>query len=412
MHTKHALPLAVCVMATAAGCATAGAPAMTAAPPDYACSVQPIVPSEHGQEAQAAINRTIVVSGDAAQPFYQRAMDAAERGIAEQPDNPWHYILAGQAAAGMGQLQVADRYLDRAEALCPEAMEDEILPARQQAWLRAMEQGVARFQAEDAEGAIQSWEAATVIWEGAPNAHFNLGVVHASRQDMDAAVRHYMRALEIQADMPPATAEDEALDRLETRAQTINGIVAAGAHFFQNNEYQRAAEIFQQLTEIEPNSRDSWYNRALALYRLEQWEALIPVAERVVEMDPLNYNARIILFNAHRGIAERAGQGTPAQREAAARALAVLEAAEELPLHMTDVSLTGGVEAPVQVEGQAVGTGQTGAPVTLEFTVYGAGGELGRATTTVQRPGRDQAATFTLSIPTDEPVTGWRYQVR
>jgi tetratricopeptide (TPR) repeat protein len=413
MKMDRGLLIALCAAATSAGCATAGTGGgATAAMPDIACSVQPMQPSPHGAQAQAAINRTLVLQGDAALPYYQQALTAAQEGIEAQPENPWHYILAGQAAAGLGQIQAAAEHLDRAEAMCPEAVEIEILPTRQRAWVTAFERGIEQFRADDAEGAIRSWEDAALIWDGAPNAHFNLAVVHAGRGDRDAALRHYRQAMEIQEGLPPSDDEGIASERLDTRAQIINGMIAVGAQHFTDNQYQPAADVFRSVTELEPNSRDAWYNYSLALYRLERWTDLVPVAERVVDMDPLNYNARIILFNAHRGISDAAQQGTPAEREARNRALATLEAAEALPVRLDDIILGGGGDAPVQVTGTATGTGQAGGPVTVEFTVFGAGGQLGTGSATIQRPARDATAPFTVEIPTTEPVTGWRYRVR
>jgi tetratricopeptide (TPR) repeat protein len=236
--------------------------------------------------------------------------------------------------------------------------------------------------------------------------------VHAGHDNLEAAVRHYRQALEIQERMPPTTDRARAMERLETRAQIINGIMAAGAQHFQDHRYEQAANAFRDVTRIEPNSRDAWYNLALALYQLERWNDLEPVAERVVELDPLNYNARVILFNAHRGMAAEAPPGTPAEHEATARGLATLEAADALPVQIDGISLSGGVDTPVRIVGAATDSGQAGAPVTLEFAVYGASGELGSAITTIERPGPDATLPFSVSIRTAEPVTGWRYRLR
>jgi tetratricopeptide (TPR) repeat protein len=413
MRTNRAL-IALCATAVAACATTPGAVAPTAPPPDIACSVQPIQPSEHGSVAQAAIDRTIVLSDAAAQPFYQRALDAAELGMAEQPENPWLYILAGQAAAGLGQVQTAHRYLERAEAMCPEALADEILPARQHAWVIAMDRGVERLRAEDQDAAIRMWEEAAMIWPEGPDAHFNLGVVHATRGEMTVASRHYLRALEVVEALEPTADEEAAMGRQTMRAQVISGLLAIGGQHFRSDQLDDAARVFRRLTEIEPNSRDAWSNLALVLYRQQRWQELLPVAERLVAMDPLNHDARIILASAHRGIAAAAGQQTQAQRDATAqRILAVLQAAEAMPAHITAIGIGGGdgVE-PVQIQGEVTGTGQAGGPITMEFVVFGASGELGRASTTIPRPAREQTAPFAVTIPTDEPVTGWRYEVR
>lgn len=399
---------------TAAACASGGPRGGTSAMPDIDCSVEPMRPSSWGEEAQDAIARTLVIRGAAAVPYFQRALQAAEAGIAAQPENPWHHILAGQAAAGLGQLPAAHSHFQRAEALCPEAVAQEILPARQRAWQAAIDRGVAEFQADDVDAAIRTWEEASVIWEGAPNAHFNLAVAYAGRDRPDLAARHYLRALEIQDALPPAANPALATDRLETRAQILTGIIAAGAQHFQSGRFQDAADAFAQVTQIDPHNRDAWYNLALALYRLEEWEDLEWVARRVVDMDPLNYNARIILFNAYRGMATAAEPGSPGQTEARRQALATLEAAETLPVRIDGIALSGGVDTPVRIAGVASASPDAppASPVTIEFAVYGASGELGTAATTIAPPRAGETVPFSVSIRTTEPVTGWRYRVR
>jgi tetratricopeptide (TPR) repeat protein len=415
MKMDRGLVLTFCAAATAAGCATAGgAGGGTAAMPDVVCSVQPMQPSPHGSQAQAALNRTLILQGEAARQYYQTAMDQALLGLEAQPENPWHPYLAAQAAVGLDDYQAAHTYFERTAALCPELVEaeiDGITTLRQRAWATAFQRGIEAFRADDQEGAIAAWEQATVIWEGAPNAHFNLAVIQAGRGNADRALEHYREALAILGRIPPSPDEEITMERLETRAQVINGMIALGAQHFQANRYDQAAEIFREVTQAEANSRDAWYNYSLALYRMERWQELIPVAERVVQMDPLNYNAQIILFNAHRGISEAAtGQ---AERAARDRALAVLERAEALPVRVDDITLGGSTEAgTLEISGVAAGTGQAGGPLTLEFTAYGASGQLGTGTTTVQRPARDATAPFTVTIPVAEPVTGWSYRVR
>jgi tetratricopeptide (TPR) repeat protein len=411
------LVLGLCAAATAAGCAagTGGGALSTAAMPDVVCSVQPLAPSQWAGQAQAALNRTLVLEGDARTPYFRTALEQARLGIEQQPDNPYHHFLAGQAAAGMGDVAAANAHLTRAAELCPELVEPEIEPVRQRAWAEAFTRGLDAFRAEDTEGAIREWETATQIWDGAPNAHFNLAVINASRGNHEAALQHYREALRIFRALPDTDNPELAAERLDTRAQGINGMIGVGAQYFQNNQYAQARDIFREVTEIEPNSRDAWYNYSLALYRLESWNDLLPVAQRVVEIDPLNYNARIILFNAHKGISDAAAAAGQAAAERASRdrALAALEAAESLPVRLDNLSVSGGAEGdPVEISGVATGTGQAGGPVTLEFTVYGASGELGTGTTSVQRPATDAEAPFTVTIPVTEPVTGWRYRVR
>src|SRR5690606_2910116 len=50
---------------------------------------------------------------------------------------------------------------------------------------------------------------------------------------------------------------------------TATQLFNIGVSLFNANEYVRAAEAFGRVTELQPNSRDAWYNQANALYAAE-----------------------------------------------------------------------------------------------------------------------------------------------
>jgi tetratricopeptide (TPR) repeat protein len=418
MTIDRRLVMALCAGAVSAGCAAAGtggpaSPALTSVP-DVMCPGGPLQSTQWASQAQGALNRTRVLQGDARVPFYRTALEQAEAGLAADAENPYHHYLAGQAAAGLEDYATANAHLERAAALCPALVAEEIEEVRQRAWTLAFERGLAAYQAEDMEGAIRAWEGAATIWQGAANAQFNLGILYAAREDYTTSNRYYRDVLAIIDGLPASDDPEITSERVAMRVQALNGLIALGAQLFTAERLDEAAATFRSVAELEPNNRDAWYNHALTLYRMQQWTNLLPVAERVSQIDPLNYNAAIILFNAHKGIADAAAaeRRTQAEREASNRALAALERAQGLPVRIDGIVYSWNADTgAVELTGTATGTGAAGGPVTLEFTVFGASGQLGTGTVTVQRPASEQEAPFSLTIPAREPVSGWRYRV-
>ncbi|HEU0055192.1 MAG TPA: tetratricopeptide repeat protein, partial [Longimicrobium sp.] len=293
-----ALTAAACAGGTGGG-GSAPSRGASASLPQVACATNAATATTFATSAQGALNRTLVVQGDARAPYYQQAMDQARQGITAEPNNPLHYFLAGQAAVGMNDLAAADSLFDRTLELCPE-FGTLVTPERQQAWATAFQTGLDAYQGGDTARAIATWEAAGQFYDERPDIFYNLAVVYGQRNDYPRAVANYRKALEA-ANRAPG---DSAV--AETRANALNGLLSSGAQLFQQERFSDAAEIFALLNQVDPNNRDAWYNHALALYKQERWQQLIPVATRLVQVDPLNYNGQIILFNAYKGISEAA----------------------------------------------------------------------------------------------------------
>src|SRR5690606_15169113 len=112
---------------------------------------------------------------------------------------------------------------------------------------------------------------------------------------------------------------NELLGRPDLDPATLMEI---GVALFQAQDYPRAAQAFERVTQARPNARDAWYNLANALYAAESWQELVPVGERLIELDPLNYDASLILARAYRD----SGQNE--------KALAELERMEAAPIKL------------------------------------------------------------------------------
>ncbi len=409
MRFHRGLFLAVGASAVAGACATAGTGAGAAAGggafPTVSCAEGvPTVASAGAVTAQRAL-----LLGRSAE-----ALTGAQAAATAEPGNPQNQFLLGQAAVAAGNFEEADRAWDRAVELCP-AFEAEIAPERERGWATAFQAGLDAYQQNDTATAMASWQRANSLYTGRPDAYYNLGVVYSQRGDLTQATAAYREALTVLDRMAPDTSATEMSTRAETRQNSLAGLLSVGARQFQAEQYGPAIEVFRQLTTIDQNNRDAWYNYALALYKQERWADLTPIAQRVVQIDPLNENARIILFNSFKGQAEAAEQArnTARQREIQNQALRVLEEVEALPVHVDEIRFDTPEGGQPTLTGKVIGNkANAGTQVTLNFTFYGPTGQVGTQSTTVAAPAKGQSANFTVPLPAGQTVTSFSYTFR
>jgi tetratricopeptide (TPR) repeat protein len=169
-----------------------------------------------------------------------------------------------------------------------------------------------------------------------------------------------------------------------------------GTSLFRTADYLGAAEAFARVAELQPNGRDAWFNYANALLAAGEWEALIPVGERLVELDPLNENAGLITARAH----------VEAGDEQAA--LAALQRTEASPIHLEDLQLLRS-SGEASVRGRVLSNEAVpGEPFVLRFVFYGEEGQLGSELLTVIVPEPGPGTEFTVSF--GGPASSYRYE--
>jgi tetratricopeptide (TPR) repeat protein len=190
---------------------------------------------------------------------------------------------------------------------------------------------------------------------------------------------------------------NELLGRTDLDASTLMEI---GVVLFQQKDFTRAAEAFKRVTDARPNSRDAWYNYANALYAAEQWEPLVPVAEHLIQLDPLNYDASLILARAYR------------DSKANTKALAELERMEAVPIQLGQLETRQGA-GRTTVRGVVTGKkAAAGTPVQVRFTFYGEDGQqLGTETATINAPAPEATSPFEVVLQSETPAVGYKYEL-
>jgi tetratricopeptide (TPR) repeat protein len=354
--------------------------------------------SEAAGTAQGTLNRTILPNLSAAdkEAAFNTALQQAEAGAAAEPTNPYFPHIAAQAHMGLGHTDAAVAAYRKAGELCPE------LTATTVAEL--YNQGLQKLGVADTTSTIALWQGVVALDSTQNEATYNLGVLYNLRGDAARSAAVFRRV----ATMPVAAGDTAGADR---RTTALSAVLSSGAALFGQNKFRESAEIFNFVHSNDANNRDAWYNHALALYKLEDWTGLVPVATRLVSIDPLNYNAQIILFNAYKGISEasKARGDTATEKRNRDLALRTLEQADALPVQIDGITIANG-----QISGTVTGgSAATGSPVALEFTLYNGAQVLSTETVRITAPAKGENAQFG-PLGTANPdfrVTGFKYRI-
>jgi tetratricopeptide (TPR) repeat protein len=156
-----------------------------------------------------------------------------------------------------------------------------------------------------------------------------------------------------------------------------------GIQFFRSEQYSEAAESFRRLTDLQPRSRDAWFNYANSLFAAEAWEPLANAGARLVELDPLGENAQLVTARAQLESGDRAA------------ALASMQRADTAPIYVEGLQMQRSAAATT-VFGRVVGNAaESGAPVALRFVFYDeAGTTIGTRVLEVSAPTTGEAEDF------------------
>jgi tetratricopeptide (TPR) repeat protein len=259
----------------------------------------------------------------------------------------------------------------------------------------------------DTTAAIAGWTLATQLDSTNTDAAFYAGYFSLLRGDNARAIPVFRRILTM---APPAANDTNGLER---RDVAVRAVLGYGGQLFNQDQTAQAVEVLSSVRAVDPQNHDANYWTTLALYKLQRWNDLATVTAKVVELAPLNYNAFMLLHDAHKMTADALkAQGNAAQetqrRQEAMRAQGTGEA---LPVQVENVALTSNGNTTT-VRGVVVGgAAAAGTPIRLEFHLTTPSGEVGMATVNVAAPAKDAKANFELPVQVTVVPTGFHYRV-
>lgn len=184
---------------------------------------------------------------------------------------------------------------------------------------------------------------------------------------------------------------------LSDPALAAEDIFELGVALFRADDPARAAEAFRRLTTLRPHSREAWFNYANALFASREWETLLSIEERLLELDPLNENAALIVARAHLETGDERG------------ALGHVDRIDTLPVHVEGLVLRSG-GGGTELQGRVVGNAaREGGEVRLRFTFFADREEVGTEAVVVAVPAEGDRKAFAVSL--SAPADSYRYEL-
>jgi tetratricopeptide (TPR) repeat protein len=175
----------------------------------------------------------------------------------------------------------------------------------------------------------------------------------------------------------------------------------AGVGLYQIENYAVAAQAFGRAAEMNPFNRDAKLNLAQTLSIGEDYEALVPAARELINVDPRNGLGWLFLTRAL-GELDRTDEAN-----------AVFTEYQEIGYEVSDLRLTPDPNGGTRIQGTLKNTSlEAGTVVTLRFHFGGVNAqEVGTLDIRIQAPAAEMSELFQGDFVSSEVVTGYRYEV-
>ncbi len=381
--------------------------------------------SKYTKDAEKFIGLAMTRSDmDSRRELYRQALAALDEGFVKDADNAKFWFVAGQAHAGAGDFLAADSCFAKTVSMYPDA-EADVEAERESAWLGAFQMGVDLMDQNNPDSALAVLEAGQKLYDKRPEALLNIGAIYANKGDLEKAEQAFERAIvathgDIYSKLDSAgQAQWDSFAEVATlNIAQIRG--TRGVDAFTANDYDQAAELFGKAIEVNPYSRDYYFNQLQATYAkasaveteheaapddaalktqlIGLYQTILQQIPKVKEFDPTSENLELIRMRAVKREGELRGDTTEA-RQAAYK---ILQELEEMPVEVRDLSITPNDNGTVTVSGQLRNrTLPSGSNVGVDITLMGLKGEtVGQINFTVVTA--ESARDFVTSCVNDE----------
>ncbi|GLC27008.1 tetratricopeptide repeat protein [Roseisolibacter agri] len=269
--------------------------------------------------------------------------------------------LAGSEPVDL--LKLVDSTVKVVEAAKPGCAEN-ALQVRQFAWRNVINAALTNLNNQQLDSAQYYATRAAIVVPESPFSHHILGSVALTKKDYAGAGQHFDRVLALTAndtsmkDLRVAAEQNiQAVRFTQANAMIESGnydailadpakfgdmaLTQAGVAASQANKHEAAAKLFAAALEQNKLQRDALNNLAATYMQLKQYEPMLPITQRLVEIDPGNPDNYLFIAIAYQGIAN--ASKNPAQKKAFTDSLLKYNRlSSEMPVKVTFTEFTRG----------------------------------------------------------------------
>lgn len=382
---------------------------------------------------------------------YHKAIEILQEAFQKTPDAGKAYLDAGEAYLGLRQYAQADSMFDRLVKRNPEC-EDYTKDLRYNAWVGLYNSAIQKYRAGDQSAALDYFMKANTIYDDVRSLN-NAASLYQQMDSTSQAIELYRRAATVGGDPDQVRAAminraellkrsgkadsalaiyaeytqkhpDDALGDLnyaialadagkQDSAQAIfQGLLSrtdlnfdqwdqVGIGLYKANAYDKAAEAFGKAHQLVPENKEVLQNLGNSLAQANDYDHLIPVADTLVEWFPYERSNYNVLANAY------------ANRKENKKAMQLLQRRQDLPFEFLSVQMVPQSDSQYVVKGQAMGRAESSpGQVQIPFHFLGKDGSV--VTTeplALDVPAKGETANFELRVSSDQPLSGFRYDL-
>ena len=167
--------------------------------------------------------------------------------------------------------------------------------------------------------------------------------------------------------------------------------------------YGEAARAFRFAADISPRNRDAVYNMGQSLAEAEDWEALVPISDQLLELDPYNPQTYLLRALALNGVGEQE-EAIEVYTQADSLGFKI-----EYPSPALAPRTGGGGVASLLLTNNSL---DPGTPVEMRVHFSGDDGtDLGSVDIRVEAPGQGVTVTADADLSSSETVSGFYVEV-
>jgi tetratricopeptide (TPR) repeat protein len=309
------------------------------------------------EDPKAAKENAVGAAFTLAQAYTMLAQDVRLANNATRAD------LGLSGAGPVDLLKLVDSTVKVVEAAKPGCAETG-LQLRQFAWRNVINAALTSLNEQKLDSAEYYATRAAIVVPESPFSHHILGTVAMNKKNFGAADQHFGRVIALAEtdtslkDLRAAAEQNIQSARFSqaitlTEAGNYDALVADAAKFgdlaltqagvsaSQASKHEAAAKLFTAALGQNKLQRDALNNLAATYMQLKQFEPMLPIAQRLVEIDPANPDNYLFLAIAYQGIAN--ASKNPAQKKAFTDSLLKYNRLSgEMPVKVTFTEFTRG----------------------------------------------------------------------